>query len=183
SMERAAALAMRYGVTLAAHPSYPDREHFGRRSIPMLPDELRRTVAAQCSALRRVSPQPIRHAKAHGALYHDLARDPTLTAAFLAGVSEGLEVPPPDLVILGSPKLVVGEATLLREGFADRGYDAFGHLLPRGAPGALLLDPMEAAAQARRLDASGHFDVLCVHGDTPNAVAVARAVRLALGLP
>jgi UPF0271 protein len=183
SMERAVALASRHGVTLAAHPSYPDREHFGRRSLTMSPEDLRRSVAEQCAALRRASPAPVRHAKAHGALYHDLARDPGLAAAFLAGVSEGLAVPPAALVILGPPGLPVGEAALLREGFADRGYDADGRLLPRGATGALLLDPAEAAAQARRLAASGRFDVLCVHGDTPGAVAVARAVRLALGSP
>jgi UPF0271 protein len=183
SMERAAALASHHGVTLAAHPSYPDREHFGRRSLAMPPDDLRRSVAEQCAALRRASLVPIRHAKAHGALYHDLVRDPVLAAAFLAGVSEGLAVPPSALVILGPPGLPVGEAVLLREGFADRGYDADGRILPRGATGALLLDPAEAAAQARRLAASGRFDVLCVHGDTPGAVAVARAVRLALGSP
>ncbi len=180
SMQRAAALAARHGAILAAHPSYPDREHFGRRSLPMTPDELRRSVAEQCAALRLASGTSLQTAKAHGALYHDLSRDPALAKAFLAGAAEGLAVPASALVILGPPGLAVGEARLLREGFADRGYDGDGRLLPRGTPGALLQDPTAAATQARHLDATGSFDTLCVHGDSPGAIAVARAVRAAL---
>src|SRR5262249_14737936 len=67
-----------------------------------------------------------------------------------------------------------------REGFADRGYRGDGSLVPRGEPGALLTDPDACAEQALRLAASGRFDTLCLHGDTPGAVALARAVRAAL---
>lgn len=182
SMARAAGLAALHGACLAAHPSYPDREGFGRRSLAMSPGELRREVAAQCARLRGALPPgaALRHVKPHGALYHDCARDPALASALLDGAAEGLCVSPASLLVLGPPGLDIGPATLLREGFADRGYDPRGHLLPRGSAGALLTDPAAAAAQALRLTASGGFDTLCVHGDTPGAVAVARAVRSAL---
>ncbi len=180
SMARAAGLVARQGGLLAAHPSYPDREHFGRRSLPLTPGALGQSVAAQCAALRRAAGAPVRLVKAHGALYHDLSRVPGLLGAFLAGVCEGLGLLPGELTVLGPAGLPVGPARLLREGFADRGLDPSGALLPRGAPGALLTDPVAAAAQARALASSGLFDTLCVHGDTPGAVAVARAVRQAL---
>lgn len=180
SMRRAVALAGAHGALLSAHPSYPDREHFGRRSLPMAPEGLRCSVAEQCAALRALSPGPITLVKAHGALYHDIARDPALALAFLDGVAEGLGLPVASLRILGPPALAVSPATLLREGFADRGLDPAGRLLPRGTPGALLHDPSLAAEQARRLASRGDLDTLCVHGDGPGALAVARAVRLAL---
>lgn len=180
SMQRATALALQSGVTIAAHPSYPDRENFGRRSLDLAPEALRVSVAAQCAALASVAPAPLRHVKAHGALYHDVRRSPPLLTAFLDGVCEGLGVERARLIVLGPAGLAVGEATLLREGFADRGQDAEGNLLPRSAPGALLSDPTEAAAQATRLATRGGFETLCVHGDTPGAVAIARAVRAAL---
>jgi UPF0271 protein len=82
----------------------------------------------------------------------------------------------------GELALAVARAGLAyrREGFADRATRADGTLVPRGEAGALIVDPREAAARASALAASGEVDTVCVHGDTPGAVAIARAVRLAL---
>ncbi len=183
SMRRAVASAQAHGTLVAAHPSYPDREGFGRRSLALSPDALARSVAEQCAALAAVvregAGEPIVRLKAHGALYHDVARDPALRAAFLDGSARGLGVTPAQLVVLGPPGLEVAPAQLLREGFADRGYGPDERLLPRGTPGALL-DAAHAARQAARLVREARFETLCVHGDSPDAVVTARAVRAVL---
>ena len=186
SMGQAIARARAHGVVLAAHPSYPDRDGFGRRSLALTPAELQHTVAAQCAALRQAGERAglgaadtVSRVKAHGALYHDVRRDPALAAALLAGAAAGLGLAADRLVVLGPPGLAVGAARLLREGFADRGYGPDENLLPRGTPGALLTAE-QAATQARRLAAAGDFDTRCVHGDSTGAVDTARAVRTAL---
>lgn len=176
SMRRAVDAAARHGASVGAHPSFPDREGFGRRSMPLAPHVLRAEVRAQCAALRAVTAPG--HCKAHGALYHAVDRDPALADAFVAGVLDALGP-----VTFVGPRGGALEAAArgmpyLCEGFADRAYGADGRLLPRGTPGALL-GLAEAAAQARRL--ADTFDTLCVHGDSPDAVAIATAVRAALG--
>ncbi len=184
SMARALALAAAAGVAVAAHPSYPDREGFGRRTLRIEPAELAASVEAQCRALRALADArgiAVRIVKPHGALYHDLGARPELAEAFLDGVARALGAP---LAVVGPPGSPFARAVRARghawvdEGFADRGYSADGALLPRGAPGALKHDPAEAAAQALRLAPS--VQTLCVHGDTPGAVDIARAVRGAL---
>lgn len=175
SMARAVALARAAGAEVAAHPSYPDRAGFGRRTMTISAPELADSVMAQCAALAAVA-GPVRVVKLHGALYHDAARTPEIAAAVRDGVAR----------VLG-PVTWVGPATsLLRapgadyrvEGFADRAYLPDGSLAPRSQPGALIEDPDAAAAQAVRLAAT--VDTVCVHGDTPGAVEIARAVRAAL---
>lgn len=187
SMARAAAAATRAGARIAAHPSYPDRDRFGRVSLPMAEGALRESIRAQCAALREAVEGARAHVvalKLHGALYHDAARDPELARAALDGATDALGGAP--FAVVGPPSGALADAArarglaYAREGFADRGYDSAGQLLPRGAPGALLLDPGACAAQAIRLAESGGFETLCVHGDTPGALANARAVRAAL---
>lgn len=167
---------------IAAHPSWPDRPGFGRRSLALSPGSLRETVAAQCDALARVARaagRGVDGVKPHGALYHDADRDPALAEALVAGAIDALG---PGKALLGPPQghlLAAARAAGMepwREGFADRGLDAAGRLLPRGTPGALLATPEAAASQAAALLETGAFDTLCVHGDTPGAVAIARAV-------
>ena len=187
SMARVAAFCARSAhgsnhlVRLGAHPSYPDRAQFGRRSMTLEPRELARQVAAQCGALAEAAATHgigVLMVKPHGALYHDAARDPAIAGAVVHGA----------IAALGDAIVIIGPATgalatetaasglpYLQEGFADRRMRADGSLVPRSEPDALILDPAECAAQARRLLA--HVDTICVHGDTPNAIAIARAVR------
>lgn len=172
SMARAVELARAAGATVAAHPSYPDRAGFGRRTMAITPAELAASVREQLGRLLRFTPLTI--VKPHGALYHDLGRDPALARAFVDAVSTlgapALVGPP------GSPLAAMG-LPFLAEGFADRGYAPDGTLLPRGEPGALIDEPARAADAARVLLQRGDIDTICVHGDTPHAVAIARAVR------
>ncbi len=186
SMERLVGAAANSGGALAlgAHPSYADREGFGRRTMPIATDELLSSIAEQCHALASIARRAgvaIRHAKLHGALYHDATTDPARADAALRGLVEALGW---EITILGPRAGALAERArelglaYAIEGFADRGTRADGTLVPRGEPGALVTEPSAAAARALELRAS--IDTLCVHGDGPNALAVARAVRAAL---
>jgi UPF0271 protein len=160
---------------IGAHPSYPDRAGFGRTAMAMAPAALAETVVAQCAALAAVT--RVAHVKPHGALYHDAGRDPAIAAALLDGVARALGA----VAIVGPPAGALRDEAsrrglrYLREGFADRRMRADGSLVPRSEPDALIVDPREAAAQADRL--VGVVDIVCIHGDTPGALAIARAVR------
>jgi len=184
SMRRALAEAAASGARVAAHPSYPDRAGFGRKTLAISPADLGRSIESQCSSLRALADGlavPVHTVKPHGALYHDLGKSPALADAFLDAVVRALGEP---LAIVGPPGSPLAERVRARglewidEGFADRGYAVDGSLLPRGTHGALLEHPASAAAQA--LSLSGRVATICVHGDTPGAVAIARAVRDAL---
>lgn len=191
SMARAVSRCRAHGTELAAHPSFPDRDGFGRRDLALDPAVLADTVAEQCARLRihaDAAAVAITVVKAHGALYHAADRDPAAAAALLEGARRSLG----DQVRLVGPGGGVFAAAaaragfeLLREGFADRGLlrgpDGRTRLVPRGQPGALITDPGAAAAQTRRLVLAGDIDTVCVHGDGEHAVAIARAVREALG--
>ncbi len=191
SIARACRLALARGARVAAHPSYPDRARFGRASLDLPPGELARSARAQCAALAEVAARlglAVDAVKPHGALYHDAARSPALAAALARACREGLALPPGrPLTYVGppgaappAPETAGGPIVYLAEGFADRAYEPDGSLRPRSAPGALLTDARACAAQALTLARSGRFHTLCVHGDTPGAVAIARAVRRAL---
>lgn len=169
---------------IGAHPSYPDRFGFGRRTLAIDPQPLRQSIAAQCTALARIAAahgQRVGWVKPHGALYHDAARDLSVAAAILFGAREALGH---DVVVIGPAYGVMREAATqcglqyLSEGFADRATLADGTLVPRSEPNALITDPEAAAARAREL--VGRVDTICVHADTPNALAIARTVRAAL---
>jgi UPF0271 protein len=186
SIATALARCKAHGTRVAAHPSYPDREGFGRRAMKIAPSELRDSVREQCARLAseaRAAFVAVSAMKPHGALYHQAGADRSVAEAVIDGALEALG----DKVTIVGPGGSALAAVALerglpfaREGFADRGLRADGSLVPRGEPGALVTDPALAAAQALRLAASGSFDTVCVHGDTPGAVAIARAVREAL---
>jgi len=172
--------------TVAAHPSYPDREQFGRARIAMPLSVLYESIVDQTDALAHVvrsSGAVLWGAKPHGALYHAASEDAGIASAFLDAIDA---VWPDGLAIVGPPEgqLVEGsharDLVYVREGFADRRYATTGKLLVRGEPGALIEDPDAAAEQAVRLAQQGVVETICVHGDTPNAVPIARAVRAAL---
>ncbi len=166
---------------LAAHPSYPDRDGFGRRTIGISEAALEDSVAEQCAVLARVAAARGRRivwVKPHGALYHDTARDGALALAVIHGARAALGN---DVGFIGPPRgalFATAGIRYLREGFADRARRADGSLVPRGEPGALITDAAAAAKQAREL--RGEVDTICVHADTPGALAIARAVREAL---
>jgi UPF0271 protein len=186
SIRRAVERCLRHGTLVAAHPSFPDREGFGRRPIAMPPAELRGAVAEQCARLGRVAAplgQRVERVKAHGALYHAMRDDVATATAVALGACDALGA---GITLVGPPEgelpAVAAKAGLAyaREGFADRGTRPDGSLVPRGEPGAVLVDPAAAAARARALAAGGRIDTVCVHGDTPGAVDIARAVRAVL---
>jgi UPF0271 protein len=187
--------AVASGVTVGAHPSYPDRANFGRVDLDLADEELRETLLDQVAALRRAAEGTgavVRYLKPHGALYNRIARDP-VQAAVVAAVA--VECALPLLGPAGSEIAAAAEARdvpFFAEAFADRAYLADGRLAPRGMPGAVIADPRLAGARAVALALHGQVPAidgtpvrlaahsLCVHGDTPGAPAVAAAVRAAL---
>jgi UPF0271 protein len=185
SMERTARLAIERGVRLGAHPGYPDRAHFGRLEMPMSEAQVAAFVYAQIlrlDAVVRGLGASLTHVKPHGALYNAAVRNEPLARAIGEGVTHwnrsavlfGLAGSPMLEVWRGMGLAVAGEA------FADRRYQPDGSLRPRRFADALITDPAEAAAQAVRLASEGRAETLCVHGDTPGAVAILKAVRAAL---
>jgi len=185
------------GVAVGAHPSLADRENFGRQERPISPNEAFPIVAYQIGAFQAIATSlGVRpsHVKPHGALYNMAARDPALAEAVahaLLAVDRALILFAPD----GSALARAGETLGLRvarEVFADRNYLADGSLVPRSRPDALLHDPEEAAARVLRMlhervvrsvegiDVAIRADTICVHGDTPEAVAFARKLRTTL---
>jgi UPF0271 protein len=186
SMLRAVELCRTYATRLGAHPSYPDRQSFGRRPMTIDHDALRASVAEQCNRLAAVARrlgETIAFVKPHGALYHAAGSDSTVADALVDAANGSLGR---DVVVIGPPRgALATAATRARqayapEGFADRAAREDGSLVPRDEPGALLLDPATAAARARELASVGDMATVCVHGDTPGALAIARAVRAAL---
>ncbi|MDO6485761.1 LamB/YcsF family protein [Shimia thalassica] len=194
TMFKTLSLAKQHGVMVGAHPGYNDREGFGRRVIPMAPDEIGRMVAAQIGALVSVAalvPVKVRYVKPHGALGNLAARDPDVARAIAATI---LKIDPTLAVLAISGTCLEHAArdaglTVFSEIFADRGYLSTGQLVPRGTPGAMIHDAEEAAARLIAFLKSGKMPVIdgdpiplaahsiCVHGDGPAAVAMAREIR------
>lgn len=186
SMRRALEACARHGTRAGVHPSFEDREHFGRQALAVAPEVLRAQVTAQCARLEALATElgvPLRYAKPHGALYHSANRDPALARAVVGGVIDALGS---QVIFLGPAEGALHEAAreaglvYAREGFADRGTRSDGSLIPRGEPGALVSSPEVARETALRLALSGAVDTLCVHGDSPGALALAREVRAVL---
>jgi UPF0271 protein len=196
-MERTVDLARRLGVSVGAHPGYPDLQGFGRRKLQMGPEEVYAFLIYQGGALLgfcRAAGIPMAHLKAHGALYNAAATDLGL-AEVIARAVRALD---PDLILLaqsGSAMVQAGRSLGLRvaeEAFADRAYDRHGNLVPRSEPGAVLHDPQEIARRALRLVQEGMVEAItgeqvsleaqsiCLHGDNPQALAIVLALRQAL---
>ena len=165
------------GVEVGAHPGYDDRPNFGRLEIELSAEELADLVRFQVGALAAVT--PITYIKAHGALYHYCQNRPPMADA-LARVAKEFETG-----LMGQPGFEIVAAAeragvpAYREGFADRAYLPDGNLMPRSQAGAVL-PPEQAAEQALRFAREGRFDTICLHGDSPGAPEVARAIREAL---
>jgi UPF0271 protein len=193
-MDRTVALALERGVRIGAHPGYADRENFGRLDVQLSRDEVKSLVLYQVGALDalvRARGGKLSHVKAHGALYNRAARDRDLARA----IAEGVRSFRADLVLVGlagSEQIAAAREAGLPaagEAFADRRYLPSGALMPRSQRGSLLEDPAEAAEQALGIARDGRVvasdgtriavaaQTLCLHGDTPGAARIARAVR------
>lgn len=196
TMLTTARLAKRHGLTVGAHPSYPDRKGFGRRSIDITPDELEESLHAQISVLCNIlntESMPLRHVKPHGALYNDAAKTPILAKTIASSIQRlGL-----DVALIGPPGSALEKAanaasiSFVAEGFVDRLYRSDGSLTPRNEPGAVIADINARADQALALAhgeqlnaADGPLKIsvqtLCIHSDSPGAAETAHAVRKTL---
>ena len=194
SMRRTVAECATLGVQIGAHPSYPDREGFGRRILPLTPHEIADAVTHQVQALCAIADAEharVAHAKPHGALYNLACVDAVVAAAVVRGVRavgcvSALYAPH------GSALAVAAHEAGLRvvaEGFLDRAYEDDGRLTPRDVPGAVLDDADEARRRAVHWARSGQvvarsgrcltlpLETLCVHGDTADAARLVAAVR------
>lgn len=197
SMAIASRLARKYEVTLGAHPSYPDRENFGRKSLSIPQESLRASLLEQIGTLRFLAEHfdmDVKRVKAHGALYNDAHKDRVL-ADLLVDVM--IELSPRMSIVCADRSEMAAAARargirVVREAFADRRYEPDGSLMSRSKPGSLL--PVEeAAAQAELLAREGvviaadgsrlavPFDTLCVHADMEHAVERLQAIRTRLG--
>ncbi len=181
-------------MRVGAHPGYADREHFGRVPIAMAADAVEALVLYQIAALDgfvRSRGGTLTHVKPHGALYHAGAELPDVARA----IAEGVRRFRPGLVLVGPAGSMLIEAgreaelPVAEEAFADRRYLPDGSTVPRSEPRAVITDPDEAAEQAVGL-ARDHTvvaadgsrievraDTLCIHGDTPGAVAIAQRIH------
>jgi UPF0271 protein len=185
TLRRTVAHAVANGVVIGAQVSYPDLVGFGRRAMELTHDELEADVLYQLAALdglARVAGAGVRYVKPHGALYHRVLTDRSQAEAVVAAIiafDAGLAV----LTMPHGELAAAAEAsgvTVVAEAYADRAYREDGTLVPRSEAGAVLHEPSEVAAQAVRLAADGRFRSICLHGDTPGAVALAGTVRQAL---
>jgi len=197
SMRATVELARRHQVAIGAHPGFNDREHFGRRELPVTPAEAYDLVVGQVWVLQQIAREAgvrLAHVKPHGALYTMAARDAVLAQAVAGAVRES----DPHLILLGlagSRLLAAGRACGLRvasEVFADRNYQSDGSLVPRAQGDAFVRDGDAAAARVVTMVREGYVwavdgrslkiraDTVCLHGDGPDAVALARRLNEAL---
>ncbi|MGC4107441.1 MAG: 5-oxoprolinase subunit PxpA [Thermomicrobiales bacterium] len=196
-MARTVAQAAMNGVAVGAHPGFPDREGFGRRTLLASPDEIHADVVYQVGALLAfctAARVPMQHVKAHGALYNLAVKERSVADAIARAVAD---IDPRLLffALPGSELERAGDAaglTVVREAFADRAYHDDGSLVARSQPGAVIHDPAQAAARIVHLIERGEIqtieggtlrmqaDTICLHSDTPTAVPIAQALRDAL---
>lgn len=172
-------LAKRFGVNAGAHPSWNDRENFGRKEMNVLPEDAEKLVFEQIQILARIAKEEgvtLTHVKPHGALYNQSAKDIELATA----IARAVKTFSVDLILVGlagSRSIEAGREMGVRvavEGFPDRGYNADGSLMSRLLPGAIIESPEEVARHAIELAKTGGMDTLCLHGDHPNAVENAK---------
>jgi UPF0271 protein len=169
------AVAVERGVAIGAQVGYPDREGFGRRPLELAPSVLTAEIARQIAHIDTIARSfgaAVSYVKPHGALYHRIVTDPLQARAVRAALGEL-----PLMAMAGTQP--GGTPPHIAEGFADRGYADETSLISRGQPGDLITEPDAVAAQVIRLLRNG-VDSICVHSDSPDAVALARAARAAL---
>jgi UPF0271 protein len=197
-MRHTVRLAKAHGVSVGAHPSFPDLMGFGRRNMDLSHEEARDYLTYQTGALRAFCDSEgveLQHIKPHGALYNMAANDPDLASAIIESVKDFH--PEPILLVLAKSKMQklcedVG-VTVAREAFADRAYNPDGTLVSRKEAGAVIenMEQIESRvlgivkeSKAFSVDRKpvdlGRVDSICLHGDNPEAINMASAIRSAL---
>ncbi len=197
TMHRVCMLAKELGVSIGAHPGFNDLWGFGRREIKMNPADVEYMTAYQIGALQaiaRYAGLPVTHLKAHGALANMAAND----EGYAMALARAIKVVDPSLICVALAGSAMETAArklglkVAREGFADRQYEEDGNLASRSIPGTVFREPAKAVEQALRMVQQGEVvarsgkvikvevDTICVHGDEPSAVEVAKAVRAGL---
>ena len=197
TMAKTVRLCKENGVSVGAHPGFPDLQGFGRRGMHLSAEEVRNLVVYQIGALDAFCQSAgcqLRHVKPHGALYNMAARDPALSRA----ICQGIHAYDSNLILLGlsGSELLrqAGEMGLpcAAEVFADRAYEDDGTLVARTRPGAMILDEEEAVCRVIRMirehrvtsvngkDIAICPDSVCVHGDSEKALLFVKKIRAAL---
>ena len=193
-MRKTVALALKHDVQIGAHPAYQDLAGFGRRSMAYTAAELQDLLHYQLGALDgicRAQGTRIGYVKPHGAMYNQAAKDPGLARAIARAVKDSGE----NIILMGLANSEFENAAkemgvpFAAEAFADRGYMPDGSLVPRSQPGAIIHDVEEAAKRVVRMVTEGTVGAvdgtvinfrpqsICMHGDTPEAVDMAKTVR------
>ena len=196
-MEKTVALCKTHGVSIGAHPGYPDLMGFGRREMRLTPAEAKAYMLYQIGALDafcRAADMKLNHVKPHGALYNMAAKDAALSRAICQAIKEydrSLVL----LALAGSEMVRTAQEmglSVAQEVFADRGYEEDGSLVSRLKPGAMITDEEEAIARVVRMVTEGRVtavtgrdvpvqaDSVCIHGDGEHALAFAKRIREAL---
>ena len=196
-MKKLVVAALHKQVLIGAHPSLPDLMGFGRREMAITPNDAYNFVLYQAGALQafiRAQGGTLHHVKPHGAFYNQAARDKSLALAITQAVKDLGD----DIILYGLASSCFVEAAkeinvpLWQEVFADRRYTSEGYLVPRTQPGALIENEDQAAAQALRMAQKGEVvaldgsivkvqaDTLCIHGDSPTALAFAKKIKTLL---
>ena len=192
SMAYTVRLAESRGVAVGAHPAYPDLAGFGRRDLSMTPEQIRNTVTYQIGALAAFTKNhQLQHVKPHGAMYNKAVRDEAEATAIIEAIRDF----DPDLiqVVLAGSKWEQTARSLgvriARESYADRALTPQGTLVPRSEPGSVIHDPEQVVKQVRKIATEGRAiavdgseiefqsDTICLHGDNPEAIVIASAVR------
>ncbi|MBI2730508.1 MAG: LamB/YcsF family protein [Sphingobacteriales bacterium] len=197
TMKQTVALCTRYHVAMGAHPSYPDKENFGRTNMHLPADEIYALVLAQIEKLATIVhsfDKKLQHVKPHGALYNMAAKDPDIANAIAKAVKEF----DPGLLLFGLPGSQVAAAAeiyglpFIGEAFADRTYQPDGSLTPRTLPNALIEEEAKAIEQVlllvknKTVKTINHEIIaidagtICIHGDGKHAIQFAEALHAAL---
>jgi UPF0271 protein len=198
-MRQTIRLAQQYDLAIGAHPGYPDLQGFGRRVIPMTPNQVQNSVLAQIGALyalARAEGAELRHVKPHGALYNQAAKDPKLAQA----IAQAVAAFDKNLILVGLAGSALIEAGIsaglrvAREAFVDRVYERDGSLRNRNLPDAILRESQQSQAQVLGIVTNGYAisiegervaikaDTFCVHSDTASAVEHIQQLRQALSV-
>ena len=191
-------LAKEYDIKIGAHPSYPDKENFGRKSLDISPKVLIDSIIEQLTAFSKILENEgvdFNHIKAHGALYNDLARDSNLAMIFIKAIGpfiDGLKLYAPYGSALAS-EAFKKDIPIVYEAFADRNYNDDLSLVSRSNPEALILEPRKVLNHVVRMVKEGKVrtikdnmvqikaETFCIHGDTPTALQI--LTYLAIELP
>ncbi|HLP35681.1 5-oxoprolinase subunit PxpA [Lacibacter sp.] len=197
TMKRTIELCLQYNVAIGAHPSWPDKEYFGRTEMQKTAEEIYNIVTAQLLLIAQIAKEQgvkLHHVKPHGALYNQSAKDRTISAAIAKAVYDFDS----SLIMFGlSGSISLAEAVALglqtaHEVFSDRTYQDDGSLTPRSQPNALITDEQTSLQQILQMINSNTVtsvtgkiinlkaDTICIHGDGSNAVAFAKIISYAL---